>query len=62
MDYQTKNNRVEKDTCKPGVSHPTPLDNWFPGLSALVPRRQRALDNGLRKEVVKTIDETFGRD
>ncbi len=41
---------------------PTALNLPFPGRSVLTPRKHRDLESGLQKEVVKTIDETFGRD
>ncbi|QPJ62555.1 MAG: hypothetical protein G3M70_12005 [Candidatus Nitronauta litoralis] len=41
---------------------PTILNLSFPGRSALVPRKQRDLEKGLQKEVIKTIDETFGQE
>ena len=56
-----KDNRVQKNTGKLETI-PTTLNLSFPGRSALVPRKQRELEKGLRQEVVKTIDEAFGQD
>ncbi len=61
MEYLSKDNRLKKDDGKQETL-PTTLNLSFPGRSALVPRKQRELEKGLRKEVVKTIDETFGCD